>query len=86
MSTESKIRYALYVLLAAFVTSIANILAYLTAPQKVIAAIASHGSASIAIEMLMLVFAFGPMCFYAADKIAGKPLIGITVGDDKEKS
>ena len=86
MSTESKVRYALYVLLAAFVTSIANILAYLTAPQRVIAAIVSHGSASIAIEMLMLVFVFGPMCFYAADKIMGKPLIGITIGDDKEKS
>lgn len=86
MSTESKIRYALYVLLAAFVTGIANILAYLTAPQRVIAAIVSHGSASIAIEMLMLVFVFGPMCFYAADKIMGKPIVNISVSSDKEKS
>ena len=86
MSIESKVRYALYVLLVSFLTLMINVFAYLTVPQKVLTAAITYSSRSIAIELLMLIFVFGPMCFYAADKIMGKPLVSITIGDDKEKS
>ena len=72
MSIESKVRYALYVLLAAFITVITDALFTSYSP----------------ISTLVFVFVIGPICFYAVDKITGKPWanISISVNNDKEKS
>ena len=82
MSIESKVRYALYVLMASFITVITDALFYLTVPQSVMELFTSYSS----ISTLMFVFVIGPMCFYAVDKITGKSWVSISVNDDKEKS
>ena len=81
MSIESKVRYALYVLMASFITVITDALFYLITPQS-----AMELTSYSPISTLIFVFVIGPMCFYAVDKITEKSWLNISINNDKEKS